>query len=224
MACEKWAGTVDVILNILLEHNALGSPLSNLARLAVTPCETSTQFSRRLRQLIFTLPSDVLLGEQAREVIQQHVRQFLHRTWTYIQQHTSSLPSDELADKILQITEENSQSSYELFDGFTCSKTAWAAVKNEYKRVRPKDVRKLESQITHWKKEKGLSIKRAWMQLKDLRTKLVEADEEKSSANTESSLFGFLLEGLDPEIYDTAKLVLDYNGSWHSSIIVSECT
>ncbi|KHJ35122.1 hypothetical protein EV44_g3756 [Erysiphe necator] len=101
-----WAGTVGVILTILLKHNALGSPLSNLARLAVTPGESSLQFSRKLRKLIFALPSDVLLREQAREVIQQHVRQFLPRTWTYIQQHTSSLPNDELADRIVQITEE----------------------------------------------------------------------------------------------------------------------
>ncbi|RKF61088.1 hypothetical protein OnM2_045101, partial [Erysiphe neolycopersici] len=41
-----------------------------------------------------------------------------------------------------------------------------------------------------------------------LRSKLVEADVQKSSA---ASLFGFLLEGLDPETYKTAKNILDLN-------------
>lgn len=37
----------------------------------------------------------------------------------------------------------------------------------------------------------------------------MEADEDKASAYTKASLFCFLLEGLDPEIYKTAKVILD---------------
>ncbi|RKF53390.1 hypothetical protein OnM2_105027 [Erysiphe neolycopersici] len=75
--------------------------------------------------------------------------------------------------------------------------------------VNPIDAKRIEKQITYWSKEKGLSIRRAWMQLKDLRTKLVEPDENKASTYTEASLFGFLLEGLGPEAYKTAKVILD---------------
>ncbi|KAI1001293.1 hypothetical protein K3495_g6905 [Podosphaera aphanis] len=49
----------------------------------------------------------------------------------------------------------------ELFDSISCGRDAWVAVKAEYQKSTAKDVRKLEKQITHWKKEKRLSIKRA---------------------------------------------------------------
>ncbi|RKF73796.1 hypothetical protein GcC1_088021 [Golovinomyces cichoracearum] len=97
----------------------------------------------------------------------------------------------------------------ELFDSISCTRDAWAAIKAEYQNINAKDVRRLEKQITHWTKPKGLSIKRAWVQLRELRTNLVEIDTTKSAAYTETSLFGYLLEGLDPLVYKTAKNVLD---------------
>ncbi|KAI1002583.1 hypothetical protein K3495_g5619 [Podosphaera aphanis] len=97
----------------------------------------------------------------------------------------------------------------ELFDSISCSRDAWDAIKAEYQKSNAKDVRRLEKQITHWTKPKGLSIKRAWVQLRELRTNLVEIDSTKSAAYTETSLFGYLLEGLDPLISKTAKNVLD---------------
>ncbi|RKF53250.1 hypothetical protein GcM3_220021, partial [Golovinomyces cichoracearum] len=81
--------------------------------------------------------------------------------------------------------------------------------REEFASIPGNDVRKLEKEITHWKKESGLSIKRAWVQLNELRSKLVEADPIKSNSYSEASLFGFLLEGLDNKIYKTAKNVLD---------------
>ncbi|KAI1003194.1 hypothetical protein K3495_g5013 [Podosphaera aphanis] len=97
----------------------------------------------------------------------------------------------------------------ELFDSIPYGRDGWEAVKAEYQKSTAKDVRKLEKQITHWKKEKGLSVKRAWVQLKELRSNLVEIDSTKTAAYTETSLFGYLLEGLDNDIYKTAKNVLD---------------
>ncbi|RKF56044.1 hypothetical protein OnM2_084034 [Erysiphe neolycopersici] len=82
----------------------------------------------------------------------------------------------------------------ELFDSILCSKLVWARLKTEYKKSNPKDVRKLERKLTHWTKDKGLSIRRAWVQLLELSTKLVEADESKAPAFTEASLFGYLLD------------------------------
>ncbi|RKF82266.1 hypothetical protein GcM3_026044, partial [Golovinomyces cichoracearum] len=97
----------------------------------------------------------------------------------------------------------------ELFDSISCTRDAWAAIKAEYQKSNAKDVRRLEKQITHWTKPKGLSIKRAWVQLRELRTNLVEIDSIKSAADTETGLFGYLLEGLDPVVYKTAKEMLD---------------
>lgn len=179
----------------------------------------------------FQRPSSIQLDdENYRELFRNHELWLKSRGWLYVFEKTleefATVASSSGDKPILNIDKRelfekhDATARYftrqllnsfdrELFDSFSCSKTAWAAVKSEYKRVNPKDVRRIEKQITHWKKEKGLSIRRAWMQLKDLRTKLVEADEDKASAYTEASLFGFLLEGLDPDIYKTAKVILD---------------
>lgn len=48
-----------------------------------------------------------------------------------------------------------------------------------------------------------------YKQLKEFRSKLVEADAQKASAYKVASLFRFLIEGLDPFICQTPKNVLD---------------
>ncbi|RKF57446.1 hypothetical protein GcM3_188026, partial [Golovinomyces cichoracearum] len=101
----------------------------------------------------------------------------------------------------------------ELFDSIECTKDAWNAVKKEYLKTDPKDVRKLEKEITTCKKGSGISIKRAWVQLDNLRSKVVEADPLKTTSYTETSLLGYLLEGLDDNVYKTAKCVLDLQPS-----------
>ncbi|RKF59443.1 hypothetical protein GcC1_175042 [Golovinomyces cichoracearum] len=62
-------------------------------------------------------------------------------------------------------------------------------------------------------KGSGISIKRAWVQLDNLRSKLVEADPLKTNSYTETSFLGYLLEGLDDNVYKTAKSFLDLQPS-----------
>lgn len=178
-------------------------------------------------------PSVVLDDENFREFFRNQELWLKTRGWLYVFEQTreefASIPgNDPLGGKksILNVEKKerfdrhDASARYstrhllnsfdrELFDSISCSRDAWNAIKGEYMRNDSKDVRKLEKEITHWKKESGLSIKRAWVQLNELRSKLVEADPIKSNSYSEASLFGFLLEGLDNRIYKTAKNVLD---------------
>ncbi|KAI0993300.1 hypothetical protein K3495_g14884 [Podosphaera aphanis] len=99
-----WAGAVECILKILFNNNALGSPLTTLAKLNALPNETALDFARRLRKAFFNLPSDVLSGPQARDILNHQIRQFLPRTWTTISHMASSLSNEEMGDYVVQVT------------------------------------------------------------------------------------------------------------------------
>ncbi|KAI1005354.1 hypothetical protein K3495_g2862 [Podosphaera aphanis] len=55
----------------------------------------------------------MVVGLQAHDVLSQHVRQFLPRTWSAISPKSSSLSNEELADYIVQCTEAITRWSYE---------------------------------------------------------------------------------------------------------------
>ncbi|KAI1007603.1 hypothetical protein K3495_g629 [Podosphaera aphanis] len=69
-----WAGAVDCILKVLFNHDALGSPLTTFARLTAKNGGTALDFARGLRKTFFSLPSDLQVGPQARDVLRDHVR------------------------------------------------------------------------------------------------------------------------------------------------------
>ncbi|KAI0998708.1 hypothetical protein K3495_g9485 [Podosphaera aphanis] len=173
-------------------------------------------------------PSIYLDDDNFREFFRNQELWLKARGWLYVFQQTIKEYNLDPDSKILSLVEEKKEKfeqhdasaryytrqllhtfDRELFDSISCSRDAWAAIKAEYQKSNANDVRRLEKQITHWTKPKGLSIKRAWVQLRELRTKSVEIDSTKSAAYTETSLFGYLLEGLDPLVYKTAKNVLD---------------
>ncbi|KAI0994173.1 hypothetical protein K3495_g14009 [Podosphaera aphanis] len=100
-----WAGTVHSILEVLSKHNALGSPLTNFARLTAAANETTLDFSRRIRKFFYSLPRDLMEGPQVRDVLCHHVRHSLPRTWTIVQSQIISMENKVIADHIVQITE-----------------------------------------------------------------------------------------------------------------------
>ncbi|KHJ30725.1 hypothetical protein EV44_g3588 [Erysiphe necator] len=100
-----WAGAVDCILTVLFKHNVLGAPLTNLARLTVRTGETSLQFARRLRKHVYSLPNDLILSVQVRDVMRNHIQQSLPKTWTIIQRDIRDMSNDELSDYVVQVSE-----------------------------------------------------------------------------------------------------------------------
>ena len=77
-----WASKVECIFKVLHNNNALSSPLTTFAKLTAINSETTLDFTRRLRQVFFFLPADMVVGPQARDILSQHVRQFLPQTWS----------------------------------------------------------------------------------------------------------------------------------------------
>ncbi|KAI0992247.1 hypothetical protein K3495_g15939 [Podosphaera aphanis] len=55
----------------------------------------------------------MVVGPQARDVLSQHVRQFLPRTWSAISPKSSTLSNEELADYIVQCTDDIARWPYE---------------------------------------------------------------------------------------------------------------
>ena len=100
-----WVSTVECILKVLHNNNSLSSPLSTFAKLTALNSETTVDFARWLRKAYFFLPTDMVVGPQARDILSQHVRQFLPRKWSTISFRAPSLSNEELADHIVQSTE-----------------------------------------------------------------------------------------------------------------------
>ncbi|KAI1006912.1 hypothetical protein K3495_g1300 [Podosphaera aphanis] len=108
-----WASTVECILKVLYNNNVLSSPLTTFAKLSAHNDETTLDFARRLRKAFFFLPTDMVVGPQSCDVLSQHVRQFLPRTWSAISPKSSTLSNEELADNIVQCTDTIARWPYE---------------------------------------------------------------------------------------------------------------
>lgn len=86
------------------------------------------------------------------------------------------------------------------------NRSKWSALKAKYSKTKPKDVRDLKSEIVNWKLKDGLSVEDSWVQLKEKRRRLAEADQ--ASKISQSELFGYFLNGL-PEEFDLTKDTID---------------
>ncbi|RKF65989.1 hypothetical protein OnM2_000038, partial [Erysiphe neolycopersici] len=117
-------------------------------------------------------PTIQLEDENHREFFRNHELWLRAKGWLYVFQVTSEelqknskLELEKGAFNSENFERHNASARYftrqllnsfdrELFDSIPCSKLAWARLKNEYQKSNPKDVRKLERKLTHWKKDR----------------------------------------------------------------------
>lgn len=91
-------------LTVYFQHDTVGYTLTNLARLTMF-YGLSPHFARRLRKTFFTLSSDILFGNQARNILRNHIRQALLKIWKTIHYNFYSKTNGEFADYIVQAKE-----------------------------------------------------------------------------------------------------------------------
>ncbi|KAI1006982.1 hypothetical protein K3495_g1236 [Podosphaera aphanis] len=100
-----WVGTVHGILQVLSDHNMLGSPLTTFAQVLSTPDESTLDFARRMRRAFYALPQDLVNGPQARDILIHHIQHSLPRTWSSIQYYAQTMTNKKLANHAAQTTQ-----------------------------------------------------------------------------------------------------------------------